>query len=107
MYKVIILPSAKQDIKEAAYWYNSRQKGLGKRYTMQVRQTINFLKKNHFAFANRYDEIRTAIVEVFPFMVHYKVDNVKKLIIISAVLHTSRSPDLWITDREDPSAPTI
>lgn len=102
MYKVIILPLAKQDIKEAADWYNSRQKGLGKRYTMQVRKTINFLKLNHYTFANRYSDIRTAIVEVFPFMIHYKVDDDKKLVIISAVLHTSRSPDLWVTDREDP-----
>ncbi len=30
MYKVIILPFAKQDIKDAALWYNSRQSGLGK-----------------------------------------------------------------------------
>jgi hypothetical protein len=30
MYKVLILPVAKQDIKEAADWYNSRQVGLGK-----------------------------------------------------------------------------
>jgi hypothetical protein len=31
MYKLLILPLAKNDIKEAAIWYNSRQKGLGKR----------------------------------------------------------------------------
>lgn len=30
MYKSIILPLAKQDIKEAALWYNNKQKGLGK-----------------------------------------------------------------------------
>jgi hypothetical protein len=36
MYSVIMLPLAKQDIKEAALWYNKKQKGLGKRFTLSV-----------------------------------------------------------------------
>ncbi|MCK4406601.1 MAG: hypothetical protein KAV44_02895 [Bacteroidales bacterium] len=28
MYKSIILPLAKEDIREAAFWYNEKQKGL-------------------------------------------------------------------------------
>jgi len=32
MYKVLILPLAKIDVKEAADWYNSRQEGLGKKF---------------------------------------------------------------------------
>ncbi len=95
MYKLVILPSAKQDIKEAAKWYNSRQAGLGKRFTSQVREKINFLKRNPHSIANRYDDVRTAVVEVFPFMVHYTVEEHNKLIIISAVFHTSLNPDIW------------
>ncbi len=38
MYKPIILPLAKQDIKEAAKWYNDRKPGLGKRFTQHARQ---------------------------------------------------------------------
>ena len=33
MYKAVILPLAKLDIKEAAKWYNDKQSGLGKRFT--------------------------------------------------------------------------
>jgi len=101
MYKLIILPLAKQDIKEAADWYNSKQKGLGKRFTLQIRQTLNLLKENPYTSAARYDDIRTAILDVFPFMIHYNVDQFQKQIIISAILHTSRNPDLWKTDRGD------
>ncbi len=32
MYKAIILPLAKQDIKIAAEWYEEKQKDLGKRF---------------------------------------------------------------------------
>jgi len=72
MYKAIILPLAKQDIKEAAFWYNTKQAGLGKRFTTQIRQKIELLKGDPYSAAIRYDDIRTAVLEVFPFMAHYK-----------------------------------
>jgi len=102
MYTAIILPLAQQDIKEAAYWYNQRKKGLGKRFTQQIRQKINFLKTAPYVTAVRYDDVRTAIPDVFPYMIHYTIDKSAKLIIITAVLHTSRNPDLWEADRENP-----
>lgn len=37
MYKVIISPLAKQDIKDAAHWYDDKQAGLGKRFTNHIR----------------------------------------------------------------------
>jgi hypothetical protein len=74
MYKAIILPLAKQDIKEAAHWYNERQRGLGRRFTQQVRQKVNFIRQNPKAVAKRYDNVRTAILDVFPYMVHFVLD---------------------------------
>jgi plasmid stabilization system protein ParE len=101
MYKVIILPIAKQDIKEAATWYNKKQKGLGKRFTLQIRQKISLIKQEPFIAATRYNEVKTAVLDVFPYMVHYTIDESKKLIIISAVLHTSRNPDMWGSKQEN------
>jgi len=102
MYKAVILPLAKQDIKEAATWYNKKQQGLGKRFTLQVRQKINFLKAEPYAAAIRYDNVRTAVLDVFPYMAHYIVDESIKSIIIFAVLHTSRNPDIWGNEHENP-----
>jgi plasmid stabilization system protein ParE len=100
MFKSVILPLAKQDIKEAALWYNAKQKGLGKRFTLQIRQKIDLLKQEPYAAAVRYDDIRTAVLDVFPYMVHYSIDETNKSILISAILHTSRNPDLWKGERE-------
>lgn len=95
MYKVIILPAAKQDIKEAADWYNSRQIGLGKRFTNQVREKVNLIKQNPYSYTNRYEEVRTAVLDVFPFMIHYSIDEPLNTIIILAILHTGRDPAKW------------
>jgi len=94
MYKSFILPSARQDINDAAKWYNQKQKGLGKKFTQQLKQKVEFIKKYPHAAPIRYDQVRTAVVDIFPFMIHYQVNDNKKAIIISAVFHTSQNPKL-------------
>lgn len=95
MYKAIILPFAKEDIRDAAIWYNEKQNGLGKRFTNEVREKVHFIRQNPKSVNIRYKEVRTLVLDVFPFMVHYTIDEDTKTIIISAVLHTSRNPVLW------------
>jgi plasmid stabilization system protein ParE len=95
MYKPVILPLAKQDIKEAAIWYNERQPGLGKRFTSHIRKTVDYLCENPDAVAIRYDTIRTALIDTFPYMIHFTTDHNKWIIIIIAILHTSRDPENW------------
>ncbi len=95
MFKALILPLAKDDIREATLWYNEQQKGLGKKFTLEVRKKIKFIQQNPKAFGKRYKNIRTAVLNIFPFMIHYSVDIEKKTIIIIAILHTSRHPEIW------------
>ena len=61
MYKAVIFPLAKQDIKEAAIWYNAWQPGLGNRFTTHVRKIVHFIRKNPEAIAIRYDATRTVL----------------------------------------------
>jgi len=95
MYKSVILPPAKEDIREAAKWYNKKQQGLGERFTAEVRESVRFIIQNPTACNIRYDQIRTAVLKVFPFMIHYTIDEKSKTVIISAVPHTSRDPKEW------------
>ncbi|MBE9469609.1 MAG: type II toxin-antitoxin system RelE/ParE family toxin [Bacteroidetes bacterium] len=94
MYKSIILPLAKEDIREAALWYNKQQKELGKKFTTEVRENVHFIRQNPKASNVRYKNVRTTVLNVFPFMIHYTIGEKDKIIIISAVLHTSRNPQL-------------
>jgi plasmid stabilization system protein ParE len=95
MYKCVILPPAREDIREAAFWYNEKQKGLGKRFISQVREKTSFIRLNPKIGSLRYDNVRTIVLDVFPFMMHYTISENSQVIIISAVLHTSRNPELW------------
>jgi len=95
MYNVVILVLAKKDIQDATDWYNFKQKGLGKRFTSEIRTRILLIRKHPKLSAIRYDEIRTAVLDKFPFMIHYQVEDSTKTIIVSAVFHTSLDPEKW------------
>ncbi|MFN3640840.1 MAG: type II toxin-antitoxin system RelE/ParE family toxin [Flavobacterium sp.] len=95
MYKSIILPHAKEDIREAATWYNKKRDGLGKKFTADVRETVRYIKQNPAAFNIRYDKVSTAVLAVFPYMIHFTFDETNKTVVASAVIHTSRDQELW------------
>ncbi|MCF8358253.1 MAG: type II toxin-antitoxin system RelE/ParE family toxin [Prolixibacteraceae bacterium] len=95
MFKLKILPLAKADIRDATLWYETQQKGLGKKFISEVRRRINFIKQHPTASVIRYDNVRTAVLKIFPYMVHYTIDETNRLIIISAILHTSQNPKKW------------
>lgn len=95
MFRMVILPEAKADIRNASIWYEKKQKGLGKRFIVIIRKCFLLLKTNPNAFQIRYDDIRTIITPKFPFMIHFSINEISKKVIIISVLHTSRNPESW------------
>ena len=61
----------------------------------EVREKVYFIRQNPEASNVRYNNVRTVVLNMFPFMIHYILDEKNKTIINSAVLHTSRDPKLW------------
>ncbi len=99
MYRSVILWQAKEDIREAANWYNMKQKGLGKRFTFQVQDKVRFIEQFPDAGQNSYDDVSTVILNIFPFIIHYITDEQHKKVIVIAVLHTSRNPEWWMKSK--------
>ncbi len=95
MYSAVLLPEAKTDIHEAASWYNTRRKGLGKQFTFEVRKTIRLLCDRPEVAPVKYNDARCALLDRFPFMIHFVFDHDSKIIVIVGVFHMSRSPDEW------------
>jgi plasmid stabilization system protein ParE len=94
-YKLTIIPQATEDIKEVALWYNNKSTGLGKRFAQNIKNCAKNIKQNPFAFAVKYENKRVVSVDKFPYLIHYRIDEIGKEIIILAVLHTSRNPEIW------------
>ncbi len=94
-YKIQILSKAADDIRIAAKWYEKEQLGLGKRFAKNVKQEVKIIKQNPFAFAVKYQNVRTVLVNKFPYLIHFKIDKIKKEVHIFAVFHTSRNANKW------------
>ena len=95
MYKSIILPLAKEDIKEAAKWYNKQKSGLGKKFIAQIRAKVLYIRENPKHIAIRYKTTRTALVDTFPYMIHFTINQKNKTVIVSAVYATKDDPEKW------------
>ncbi len=88
---------AKQDIIKAAQWYEHKQHGLGKRFVKEVRNKVNYIKRKPKTIAIRYQDTRCVVLDIFPFMIHFNLDEVLKVVTISAVFHTALDIEKWTT----------
>jgi len=91
-YRIKIESEASRDIQEGIDWYNEQQANPGRKFHSAVKNAIAQLMVNPF-YQIRYDEVRCLPLKKFPFMVHFTVDEVQKLIVIRAVFNTVRDDD--------------
>jgi hypothetical protein len=70
-----------------------QQKSLGKRFTADVRKNVSGLCEHPEMVPIRYDQTRCALLDRFPFMIHFVIDSETKRVVITAVFHMSRSTE--------------
>lgn len=92
-YKLTILPLAKMDLAAISSWYETIQKSLGKRFLKAIKDEIKILRVNPLLYQIRYDKTRVALIQTFPYLIHFEID--KKEIVIKAIIHTSRNTKVW------------
>jgi|SRR6476659_3577116 hypothetical protein len=80
------------DAKEALDWYNLQQENLGERFKIELNFTIEKISKSPLNYQIKYGTIRTANFKVFPFAIHFELDEKASLIRIISIFHFSRKP---------------
>lgn len=91
-YTVIVRPEAEEDLKGAFSWYEDNRIGLGYDFLLQVDAGINFINRNPEIHPIEYKGTRKHLIKRFPYKIIYLVEAEK--IIVLAVLHGKRRPDL-------------
>jgi mRNA-degrading endonuclease RelE of RelBE toxin-antitoxin system len=99
--KVIISAAALLDIQEITNWYNKCLPKLGSRFQKVAKQQIGTLKLNAEGYSTRYNNVHCLPIKKFPYLIHFTIDNVNRIVEVFAVIHTSRSPDIW-EERNNP-----
>jgi plasmid stabilization system protein ParE len=82
------------DIKEARLWYKATNEKLEKRILEAIEKTILKVQEWPKAYAIRYKNIRIAHPPIFPYAIHFYIDDVENRIVVIAIVHGRRHPDV-------------
>jgi hypothetical protein len=91
-YSFIINDEAIKELTKAFLWYEEQQLGLGKEFRTEVYTKIDKVCNNPFHYKIHSKKFHEALTERFPFLIVYFVDEKNKLVIVTAIFHTSRNP---------------
>ena len=79
------------EIQESFEYYENQKIGLGNKFKIQLEKELDYILDNpkHFKIVRK--SFRQATVNIFPFLIIYKISETN--IIIYSFFHTSRNPE--------------
>ena len=91
-------PQINNDLQDIVDYYfkESKSNKLGKRFIKIIKTQFSLLKNSALHYHIRYDDdVRCLPISVFPFMIHYRVNEENNSVYVEAVIHTSKNPSEW------------
>lgn len=86
-------PDARNEYLASVAYYESREIGLGARFTIEIEETIQRIVAAPARWRKIEGEIRRCLAHRFPYGVLYSVE--ADHVLILAVMHHSRTPEYW------------
>jgi plasmid stabilization system protein ParE len=90
IYHLFLSPNAEADLLESALWYESRQIGLGEKFTQKVESYFSRIQNNPLHFPLKKGNLREAYIQKFPFVIIYEI--IENEIVVFAVFNTHQNP---------------
>lgn len=96
-WTVVARPQAKNDVLEAADWYDHHREGLGNEFIEEVLAVFDALEVNPLQYCRRHPtkNIRWRYPRRFPYRVIFEVIEEERLVVIAAVTHAARHDRVW------------
>ncbi len=91
-YTVYVTPNALLDISEAIVYYNLKAKDLGFKFADDVENHINEITFLPKGYTIKYKNVRGKILEKFPFIILYTLDEELNGIQIIRIFNTNQNP---------------
>jgi len=93
IYKTEFHEDVAHDYKEAYTWYEKQKEGLGNRFLEAVKRKIEQISERPESFSQKSRKgYREAKVDIFPYLIIYKVYKQTKKIFINSVHHEKKHP---------------
>ncbi|MFM9948608.1 MAG: hypothetical protein ACKV1O_11775 [Saprospiraceae bacterium] len=95
MYDVELSDEAISDYQSAVSWYEEQKSGLGFDFSVRLSDAFTDIGERPSTQRFLFGNCRFAFVKQFPFKVYFFVDEDKLSILIFAILHEKRNPQVW------------
>jgi plasmid stabilization system protein ParE len=89
------LNEAEQDVLNIIKYYNEQQKGLGKKFALELQKKLKSLQKAPYPSAIIHGDKIFPSLKKFPFYVAISIDEENKMVTIWAILHHKKSQEEW------------
>lgn len=91
-YSFIFREEATNDFIDGYAWYEEQRVGLGEMFEAAVFDKLSRVCENPLHYKITYKGYHEALIDKFPFLLVYTVDEDTNHIFVFAVFHTSRNP---------------
>jgi len=92
VWDVQFSPEAIEELQTIITYYDSLRAGLGIEFMIEFEKQIQQISANPFTRAIRYLEVRFALIDRFPYAIHYVIRESKQVIVVQTVLSTFKDP---------------
>ena len=91
--KLEFLSEAREELFEAAGYYESKEKGLGIRFRDDIAHVLEHMMADPHLWRERAGGYRRVNCPVFPYYIAYFIR--EDAVIVAAVAHGHRKPEYW------------
>ncbi|MFZ5774672.1 MAG: type II toxin-antitoxin system RelE/ParE family toxin [Thermodesulfobacteriota bacterium] len=92
-YTLSIRPEAESDVADAYHYYQGCRSGLGSDFLLCVEEALERIAKNPLTYQDIHNGVHRTMIHRFPYGVFYVITEYR--IIVIAVMHAARDPNLW------------
>jgi len=92
-WQIVFRVEAQAEFDRAFDWYEQQRRGLGVEFLICVTEVLERIQSFPEACELVVEDVRRAIIAKFPYLVMYKVEPDR--IVILAVFHSKRDPQIW------------
>lgn len=91
--RIVYRRAAKREFEEAAAWYESKRRGLGEEFVIEVEQAVSGAALAPLRYPLVFGHVRRAVARRFPYSVYFRVRG--DSLVVLAVFHGRRNPLVW------------
>jgi plasmid stabilization system protein ParE len=91
-YTFVNKPAVTYDIEDITDYYASVNLQLATAFLDRVEEAKKYIIDFPEAFQIKYKNVRTVLLEQFPYHIHYIVDDAKKQIVVLSIIYAYKNP---------------